>query len=90
MKQSLPDDIDSGNETDSESRENVPVVFSVELIVACLDDSDCNNLTKIRARGSLTKLLLLIILYVLRVYLDLSILVPCTCLYPSWKWHACI
>jgi len=46
VKQSLPDDIDSGNETDSESREDVPVVFSVELIVACLDDSDCKNLTK--------------------------------------------
>jgi len=41
--------------------------------------------SKIRTSGSLMKMLLLITLYVLKMYLNLSILVPCTCLYPSWK-----
>jgi len=46
VKQSLPDDIDSGNETDSESGENAPAIFSIKLIIAYLDDFDCNNLVK--------------------------------------------
>jgi len=90
VKQSLPDDIDSGNE-DSESEEDVSVTFSMEPIIAYLDNLDWNNLAENKgASGSLTKMLLLITLCVLRMYLNLSILVPYICFYPFQKWHACI
>jgi len=42
----LPDDIDSGNEANSESGEDESAIFSIEPIVAYLDDFDCNNLAK--------------------------------------------
>ena len=42
----MPDDIDSGNETDSESKEDTPATFAMELIVAYLDDLNCNDPTK--------------------------------------------
>jgi len=34
LKQSLPDDIDSGNEADSKSEEDAPATLSIEPIVA--------------------------------------------------------
>jgi len=43
LKQSLPDDVDSGNKAYSESKENVPAIFSIKSIVAYLNDPDCNN-----------------------------------------------
>jgi len=44
LKQSLSDDdVNSGNEVDSESEEDVPATISVEPIIAYLDDFDCNN-----------------------------------------------
>jgi len=83
LKQSLPDDFNSGNEADSESGEDVSAIFSIEPIVTYLDDFDCNNLVKMRVSGSLIKMLLLITLCILKMYLNLSILVLCICLYPS-------
>ena len=82
MKQSLPDDVDSGNEADSESEKNALVTFSIEPILAYLDDLDCNNLAKNEGEWVLNEILLLFTLCVLRMYLNL---VPCTCLYPSRK-----
>jgi len=87
VKKPLPDDIDSGNEADSESEEDAQATFSMEPIVAYLDEPDCNNPAE---NENEWVLLLLITLCVLRMYLNLSILVPCTCLCPSRKWHACI
>jgi len=46
VKQSLLDDVDSGNRKDSESGEDVSAIFSIEPIVAYLNDFDCNNLTE--------------------------------------------
>jgi len=43
LKQSLPDDVDSGNEMDSESKEDVPATLSIEPIMAYLNDYDCND-----------------------------------------------
>ena len=43
MEKSLPNDIHSGNEADSESGEDLEVSFDEELIVAYLNDPDCNN-----------------------------------------------
>jgi len=43
VKQSLPDDIDSGNEADSKSREDELAIFTIELIVDYLDNFVCNN-----------------------------------------------
>jgi len=43
VDKSLPDDIDSGIESDSESGEDPEVSFDEELIVAYLNDLDCNN-----------------------------------------------
>jgi len=42
----LPDDIDSDNEVDSESKEDIPATFTMKPIVANLNDPDCNNSTK--------------------------------------------
>jgi len=39
----LPDDIDSGNEADSESGEDPIVSFDEEMIIAYLDDPYCKN-----------------------------------------------
>ena len=41
----LPDDIDSGNETNSKSGEDLEVSFDEEPIVAYLNNPDCNNST---------------------------------------------
>jgi len=43
LKQSLPDNVDSGNEPDLESEEDAPATISIEPIVAYLNDYDCNN-----------------------------------------------
>jgi len=39
----LLDSIDSGNEADSESEEDVPATYILEPIVVYLDNPDCNN-----------------------------------------------
>jgi len=39
----LPDDIDSGNEADSELEEGALATLSTKPIIAYLDDLDCNN-----------------------------------------------
>jgi len=43
MEKSLPNDIHSGNEADLESGEDLEASFDEELIVAYLNDPDCNN-----------------------------------------------
>ena len=43
VKESLPNDIDSGNEVDSKSEEDAPDTFILEPIIVYLDDPDCNN-----------------------------------------------
>jgi len=43
VEKSLPDDIDSRNEVDSESGEDPEISFDEELTVTYLNDSDCNN-----------------------------------------------
>jgi len=43
LKQSFPNDVDSGNEADSKLEEDAPATISVEPIVAYLDDFDCKN-----------------------------------------------
>jgi len=45
VEKSLSDDIDSGNEADSESRDDLEVFFDEEPIIAYLNDPDCNNFT---------------------------------------------
>ena len=90
LKQSLPDDVDSGNKAYSESKENVSAIFSIKSIVAYLNDPIVITPPKMRVSGSSMKMLLLITLCVLTMYLNLSILVLFSCLYPSRKWHAYI
>jgi len=46
VKQSFPDDVDSGNEPDLESGEDALTIFSIEPIIAYLDDFDYNHLAK--------------------------------------------
>jgi len=43
IKKLLSDDIDSGNDADSESREDPTVSFDEKIIIAYLEDPDCNN-----------------------------------------------
>ena len=74
----------------SESKEDASATFSMEPIVAYLDDLDCNNPAENKGEWALMKMLLLIILYDLRMYLNMSTLVPCACLCPSQKWHVCM
>jgi len=45
VEKSLPNDINSGNEADSELGEDLEVSFDEKLIVAYLNDPDCNNST---------------------------------------------
>jgi len=42
-QEQLPDDIDSGNEANSESEEDMPATFTMEPTVAYLNDHDCND-----------------------------------------------
>ena len=46
VKEPLPDDIDSGNEANSESKEDISATFAMEPIVAYLNDHDCNDSTE--------------------------------------------
>ena len=41
VKEPLPDDIDSSNEANSELEEDVPATFTMEPIVAYLNDPNC-------------------------------------------------
>ena len=43
VKKSLPNDIDNGNDADTESIEDPEVSFDEEPIVEYLNDLDCNN-----------------------------------------------
>ena len=88
LKQSLPDDIDSGNEADSKSEEDAPTTISIESIVTYLNDYDCNSQAENEGEWSLMRILFLITLCALRMCL--SRLAPYICLYQSRKWHACI
>ena len=45
-KESLPDNVDSSNEVDSESEEDAPATLIFEPIVAYLDNLDSNNPTE--------------------------------------------
>jgi len=42
-KESLPEDVNSGNEADSEPEENMPATFAFKPIVVYLNDPKCNN-----------------------------------------------
>ena len=46
VKKPLPYDIDSGNEVNSESEEDMPATFVLEPIVAYLNNPDSNDSTK--------------------------------------------
>jgi len=45
-KESLPDDDDSGNEADSGSEVDMPAILIGGLIVACLNNPQCNTPSK--------------------------------------------
>ena len=55
IEKSLPDDIDSGNKADSKLGEDSEVSFDKELIVAHLNDPDCNNSATMATNGSFMK-----------------------------------
>ena len=62
----------------------------MELIVAYLDDPDCNNLAENEGEWILNENVAFdYSLYLEDVFKSVD-LVPYTCLYPSQKWHACI
>jgi len=61
VKKPLPDDINSGNEADSESGEDPTVSFDRKTILAYLNDPDCNNSGDNGDNGSLIKMPILII-----------------------------
>ena len=42
-KESLPDNDDSGNETDSESEADMPAILVSEPIIACFNNLQCNT-----------------------------------------------
>ena len=87
VKQSLPDDVDSGNEADSKSWEDAPATINVEPIVAYLDNFDCNNLAESEGEWVLNET----VAFDYFLYLDdVFKFVKITCLYPSQKWRACI
>ena len=46
VKEPFPDNIDSDNKADSKLEEDMPAIFIMELIVAYLNDHDCNDSTK--------------------------------------------
>ena len=64
VKKSLPDDVDSGNEADSESEDDPEVSFDEEPIIAYLNDLDCNNSATMVMNWSLMKMSISIILCV--------------------------
>jgi len=43
LKESFPDNDDSDNEADSESEGDTPTTLISKLIVACFNNSQCNN-----------------------------------------------
>jgi len=89
VKEPLPDDINSDNETNFESKDDMPATFVMELIVPYFNDPDCNDFAKMMVNGSSMEILLLIILCVLMTYLILLSLASCTCSCLQQEWHAC-
>jgi len=85
MKKSLSDDINSGNQADSESEEDTPATFSMEPIIAYLDDPNCNDPAKNESEWVLNENVIFDYSLCLEMYLNLSILVSYTCLYLSQK-----
>ena len=65
MKKLLPNDIDRGNEADSESGADPVVSFDKEPIITYLNDPNCNNSVTMTVNGSLMKMLIFIIRCVL-------------------------
>ena len=61
VKESLPDNVDSDNEADSESEDDASATLIFEPMVAYLDNPDCNNPAKMKVSGFLMKMLPLII-----------------------------
>jgi len=43
VKEPLPDNDDSGNEADSESKADIPAILIGEPIIACLNNPQCNT-----------------------------------------------
>ena len=83
LKQSLLDDLDSGNEADSESEEDVPATISIEPIVVYLNVMIVITPSKILNEN---------IAFDYSMCLeDVSVnVMSYTCLYQYQKWHACI
>jgi len=81
-KKLLPEDVDSGNEANSEPEEDMPATFAFKSIVDYLNDPECNNPTKDDDEGVLMRVSLLIILSVL-ICLNLQMIPPYTCPCPS-------
>ena len=65
VKKPLPDDINSGNKVDSESGNDPTISFDEEPIIAYLNDPDCINFAEMMMNGSLMKMSISIILYIL-------------------------
>ena len=83
MEQLLPNDVDSGNETDSESEEDVPATISIEPIVVYLNDYDCNDPTENEGEWILNENITFDYSLCLE---DVTIMLgPCTRLYQSRK-----
>ena len=72
VKKLLPNNVDNGKEVDLELEEDVSATFIMVPIVAYVDDPDCNNPAENKGEWVLNEILLLIILYFLRTYLNLS------------------
>jgi len=85
VKEPLPNDVDSCNEVNSKSKEDLAAIFTLELIIAYLDDPDCNNPAENEGEWVLNENVAFVTFCVLKMYLNLSILVPCIYLYSSRK-----
>ena len=89
VKKLLPDDIDSNNKVDSESRDDLEFSFDEEPSIAYLNDPDCNNSVDNGDEWVLNE----------NVNFDYSLccndvnnpvdMSPHTCLYLC-QWHECI
>ena len=71
-------------------KKNTLVTFSIEPILAYLDDLDCNNLAKNEGEWVLNENVAFDYSLGLEDVFKLVDIISCTCPYPSQKWHACI
>ena len=89
VKESLPYNVNSANEADSESKEDVPATLIFEPKVAYPDNPDCNNFVENEGEWVLNEDVAFDYSLCLKDVFKSFNISPCICLFRLRKQHVC-